>query len=285
MSNSLNELRIALTTPVGAHLDDETLAEIAAAESAGEDVDALYPEDMAHLSQCPDCVSTYSELASLWQTAVTDMSATAQSLTPQQVFLALLQKDSDVSVNTDALEAAAFPLLFPQAPDTQAAFDAALENATIPAQSEGVVQATRRNLAALAAFLSGAAAVVWGQSLEVKTAVSAHGYRLQFEPAPPIAIPVLSSGEAGTEWHLLARRIGQPVWHLSVRARRETATTCTLLVQADRPGLIDAAGRLITIEYGKKATTAMTNDNGEATFPHIPIFALPALQMIINTET
>ncbi|MCZ7674288.1 MAG: hypothetical protein M5U34_47730 [Chloroflexi bacterium] len=33
------------------------------------------------------------------------------------------------------------------------------------------MQAARRNLAALAAFLSGAAAAVWGQSLEVKTAV------------------------------------------------------------------------------------------------------------------
>jgi hypothetical protein len=285
MSNSLNELRHALTTPVGSHLDDEMLAEIAAAESAGEDIDALYPEDMAHLSQCPDCVSIYSELASLWQTAVTDMSVTAQSLTPQQAFLALLQKDSAVSVNTAALEAAAFPLLFPQAPDTPEAFDAALENATIPAQSEGVVQAARRNLAALAAFLSGGAAAVWGQSLEVKTAVSTHGYQLQFEPAPPIAIPVLSSGEGGSEWHLLARRIGQPAWHLSVRARRETATTCTLLVQADRPGLTNASGRAITIEYGTETKTAVTNSNGEATFPHIPIFALPALQMIINTET
>lgn len=284
MSNPLNELRRAITAPIGPHLNDETLAEIGAAESAGEDVDALYPEDMAHLSQCPDCVSAYGELVSLWQTAVTNMHTAAETVTPQQAFLALLQKDQGVSVNATALEAAALPLLFPHAPDTPAAFDAALAKATIPAQSEGVVQAARRNLAALAAFLSGAAAAVWGQSLEVKTAVSRQGYQLQFEPAPALAISVLSSGEAGSEWLLMARRVGQPAWHVSARAQRETATTCTLLVQADRPGLTDASGRPITIEYGSETKTAVTNSNGEAIFTDIPVAALPALRMTLNIE-
>lgn len=285
MSRSLNNLRRALTEPMGSHLDDESLAEIAAAEAAGEDVDSLYATAVIHLSQCPNCTAAYGELARIWQTAVSSMSAAAQTLTPQQAFLALLQKDPTTRVNAAALEAAALPLLFSQSPDTPEAFDAALANAAIPPQSVTAVQAARRNLAALAAFLAGAASEVWGKAVEVKTDVSAQYCQLQLTPAAPPAIPVLSSEETGTDWSLLSRRVGYPVtWHISARAQRESATACTLQVQADRPGLVDAAGRTITIAYGPETKTAVSDANGVASFPHVPIAALTRLRVTIDTQ-
>lgn len=286
MSRSLNNLRRALIEPLGPHLEDDNLAEIAAAEAAGEDVDTLYATAMDHLSQCPACIAAYGELATIWQTAVSGMSAAAQTVTSQQAFLALLQKDPTTLVNEAALEAAALPLLFSQPPDTPEAFDAVLANATLPLQSTNVVQAAKRNLAALAAFLAGVATEAWGKAVEVKTDVSAQYCHLQFTPAASPAMPVLSSGESGEDWSLLSRRVGRhPVtWHISARAQRESATACTLRVQADRPGLVDAAGRRITIMYGLETKMAVTDANGVAAFPHIPIAALTHLRMTIDTQ-
>ena len=285
MSRSLNNLRRALLEPLGSHLEDDKLAEIAAAEAAGEDVDALYAAAMDHLSQCPDCTAAYGELATIWQAAVSGMSAAAQTVTPQQAFLALLQKDSTTLINEATLETAALPLLFSQPPETPEAFDTVLANAAIPPQSGNVVQVAKRNLAALAAFLAGAAAEAWGKAVEVKTDVSVQYCHLQLTPAASPAMPVLSSGETGSDWLLLSRRVGRSVtWHISARAQRESATSCTLRVQADRPGLVDAAGRRITIMYGLETKMAVTDANGVAAFPHIPIAALTRLRMTIDTQ-
>ncbi len=285
MSDHLDELRRALKEPTGPHLDDERLAEIVTAEAAAEDVAALYVAEMAHLARCPNCAAEYGELMSLSLTAVADMAAAAQSITPQEAFIALLQQELDEPLAAGIHEsAAAFPLLFARPPATPEEFDASLANTALSPKNQAIVAAARRNLPALAAYLMGAAAAIWGQALAVQTAVSEQGHQLQLQPAPVSAVPVLSSSERGKEWPLLSRRVGYPVsWHVAARARRQSATACTLTVQADRPGLADAGGRLITITYGERMVTAVTDANGAATFVNVPIAALPTLLLTIDT--
>jgi hypothetical protein len=60
----------ALSTPIGSHLDDETLAVMVDAEMAGEDIEALYGSQIGHIERCERCASAYSELMVLLQTAV-----------------------------------------------------------------------------------------------------------------------------------------------------------------------------------------------------------------------
>jgi hypothetical protein len=287
MSERLDELRHALTEPIGPHLDDEQLAEIAAAEVAGEDVDAIYDGEMAHLACCPDCAIEYGELVALSATAVAAMAAAAQSMTPQQVFSAVLQQELAEPAVADVPEVvAALPLLFAQPPAIPEEFDAVLATTAWLQKSQAVVAAARHHLAALAAYLISTAAATWGQALAVQTAVTPQGHQLQLQPTAVSAMPLLSSVETGTEWHLLSRRVGYPVsWHVSARAVYETTTACTLQVQADRPGLADASGRMITIVYGERRVTAVTDVNGIATFPPIPIAALPTLLIAIDTQT
>lgn len=285
MNNHLDDLRRMLTEPAGAHLDDKKLVEIVTAELSGEDVDVLYAPEMAHLGRCPECAAAYEELASLSFTAVGNMAAAAYAMTPQQVLVGLLQAELGQPAAAAVSEAvAALPLLFAQPPATPEAFDVALVGVSLPPSQSAVVAAARRYLTALAAYLASTAVVVWGRAVEVQTAVSPQGHRLQLQPAPGTAVPVLSSAETGDAWHLLSRPVGQPVaWHVSIRAARRSATGCALMVHVDRPGLADAGGRQVTIAYGGREETAVTDANGAAAFPLVPIAALPTLQVTIDT--
>lgn len=285
MNDQLDDLRRMLTEPAGPHLDDEKLAEMVTAELSGEDVDVLYATEMAHLGRCPNCAAAYEELASLSFTAVAGMAAAAYAMTPQQVLVDLLQAELGEPAAAAVSETvAALPLLFAQPPATPEAFDVALAGVSLPPTQSAVVAAARRYLAALAVYLASSAAAVWGRAVDVQTAVSPQGHQLQLQPAPGTAVPVLSSGETGDAWHLLSRRVGQPVaWHVSVRAARLSATGCALMVHVDRPGLANAGDRQVTIAYGGREETAVTDANGTAAFPLVPIAALPTLQVTIDT--
>ncbi len=74
----LAALYLAMSEPIGTHLDDETLAVIVDAEMAGQDVEQLYSSELAHIEQCERCASAYSELMLMVETAVEEM---AQSMT------------------------------------------------------------------------------------------------------------------------------------------------------------------------------------------------------------
>lgn len=284
MNDHLDDLRRMLTEPAGPHLDDEKLAEIVTAELSGEGVDVVYATEMAHLERCPDCTAAYEELASLSFTAVASMAAAAYAMTPQQVLVDLLQAELGQPAATVSEAVAALSLLFAQPPATPEAFDVALAGVSLPPSQSAVVAAVRHYLTALAVYLASAAAAVWGRAVDVQTAVSPQGHRLQLQPAPGTAVPVLSSAETGDAWHLLSRRVGQPVaWHVSMRAARRSATGCALMVHVDRPGLADAGGRQVSIAYGGQEQTAVTDANGTAAFPLVPIAALPTLQVTIDT--
>lgn len=284
MNEHLDDLRRLLTEPTGPHLDDETLVELVTAELSGEDVDVLYAAEMVHLAHCAECAAAYEELASLSFTAVASMAIAAYAITPQEAFIRLLQvelTESDAAHVSQVV--AALPGLFAESPATPEEFDAALAHTIWPQSLPDVTMAVRHRLTALAAYLASAAASVWGRAVEVQTAVSPQGHRLQLQPAPGTAVPVLSSAEAGDEWHLLSRRVGQPIaWHVSMRAARRSATGCALIVHVDRPGLANAGGRKVAIVYGGRQETAVTDAHGTVAFPLVPIAALPTLQVTID---
>jgi hypothetical protein len=285
MTDHLTNLHRLLTQPIGPHLADERLAEMAAVEATGKDVAIHYGAEVAHMEVCPECATHYNELVLMTLTAVSQMSAAARAVTPQEVFAALLQRDMAEPVEASIVQevAAALPLLFIGPPTSAEEFDLALAATSFPERASDVISAARRNLATLAAYLVGAAEAVWGKELEVRTAVSAHKHHLQFQPAPALAIPTLSSQATGDEWVLLSRPIGQPQpWHVAARARRYSALVCTLTVHVDRPGLADASERRVAIEYGGQMVTAVTDTNGTATFIGVPIAALATLVITFN---
>ena len=80
--HGLTTLYQALTEPLGPHLDDETLAEIASAEAAGENVDRMYADQLHHIESCVICAEAYASLAEGMLAATADMAEAANALTP-----------------------------------------------------------------------------------------------------------------------------------------------------------------------------------------------------------
>lgn len=84
----LAALHQALSEPAGPHLDDETLARIADAEMAGEDVAALFKSQITHMELCEECAAAYSELVVMLQSTVEEMGQIAEALSiPEPPFL------------------------------------------------------------------------------------------------------------------------------------------------------------------------------------------------------
>lgn len=290
MSKRLDNLRRLLTEPLGAHIDDQRLAEMAAAISAGEDVDALFATELAHIEQCLACAAEYDELVTLSVTAVTDMSLAAQEISPQEVFAELIRRAADVSLDRTMVRQliAALPFLFTQPPASPTEFDETLAGNDLAEQRTHlpILQAVRHNLAALAAYLTSASNAVWGRVLQTEITTAAQGYSLNFQPALAPAVPTLSSGVVGEEWELFSRRVGQmPPLHVDVRAQRQTDLACRLIVQVDRPGLVSAAGRQVTVQFAEESVTQVTDYNGNVTFSDIPIAALAGLVLTIAEQT
>lgn len=80
MSEYRNQLRQALTKPLGSHLNEAVLAEIATAEVAGEDVETLFANELAHLEMCVHCAEGYAALVALMETAVSEMTLRAEEI-------------------------------------------------------------------------------------------------------------------------------------------------------------------------------------------------------------
>ncbi len=140
---------------------------------------------------------------------------------------------------------------------------------------------------------------LWGQPLHVTVHTEGHAQRLRLRHKPASD----SATAAPTEdWLLLNQRVGRvPALDVQARARRQSPQLLTLTIQANRPesGAIlreaaepyqtgteqpapGSAGRKIQLEYGGQTVTAVTDENGIATFQDIPITALAALDIVIQ---
>ncbi|MCA9950127.1 MAG: hypothetical protein KDE48_10805 [Anaerolineales bacterium] len=288
MNAGLAELRALLTTSADPHLDDERLAAVVTAEAMGEDIEAVFAQELAHVEQCVTCAEAYSALFELTALAMADMSAAAAQVSPQAIYLAMLRQDTDMTLDPQIMQevVTAVSLLFDRPPTTTEAFDHGLTGRSDrfdqPVEKT-LLAVMRQNLAALSAFLHGTAAALWGQVLDVQTAAAESGQRLQLRPGRTALIPTLSSRESGDEWQVLSRRVGQLMpLHVDARARRSSPLACTLTVRTDRPGLVDPAGRRVQIRYGDVQVTAVTDAQGVAAFVNIPIAALAVLDLMIE---
>lgn len=290
MSKRLNDLRRLLTEPESAHLDDLRLAELAAATAAGEDMETAYAAELAHIEQCAVCADAYDELVALSETAVADMHLAAQEMTPQALFVELISREIGESVEKDEIDQviASLPLFFAQQPASAAAFDRTLADKFRPTQSHHlprILQAVRRNLAALTAYLASAANAIWQNPLQTETTQADQGYILNFQPALAPAIPILGGDVAGKKRELFSRRVGQMTpLQVDVQAQRQTELACVLAIRVDRPGLATAAGRQITVIYGARSDTKITDDNGVAMFNEVPVAALASLVLNIDEQ-
>lgn len=281
-------LRRALAGPPGSHLNAERLAELAAAEAAGEPVEQFYPATLAHLEHCLDCATAYSQLVSLSTAATQEMAAAADAVSPQAIYTAVLKLTAlaQVGQNLPAeLETAierlvallptyytATPQPEPAAEVNTAPLQAAIQQ-IIPTDSPlsaRLVALVRQNIPALAAYLEQAAAEVWQQveNLQLTIAGRPQGFRL----ITPPTLPALR--ERTIPYHASEPPIEVDVSRLSPLA-------CRLTVQVG-PGIKGASSWTVVVDYTNDHLTAVTDQTGIAYFEPIPIAALSSLNIHIT---
>ncbi|HLF25889.1 MAG TPA: hypothetical protein VJG32_06100 [Anaerolineae bacterium] len=295
----LTALYQALNEPIGPHLDDETLAEIASAEAAGEDVDRRYAAHMRHIESCLTCAEAYADLMEMMSAAVSEMAEAAQKSDPVEVYVAqLLQatrsRVGDVSNLPSLIQAVAvaLPARFTVSPvpgeETEAVVESAIRKATktiatTPEVVTALREAIRDRLPDLSAYLVTFAQSLWGRAMEIKSEMTGAWQSLQLSPAPRAAVPMLSGQVAGAEWPLLSRRSDQPLpLTIEARATRSTELECWLAVRVDRLGLATAAGRTVQIAFGDQELAAVTDEQGVARFEPLPIAALSQLTVRVQ---
>ena len=295
----LSALHEVLTIPLGPHSDDETIAELATTEAAGEDIEARYPSQVRHIESCSQCSLAYGELVEMMLSAVRDASAV---ISPQDVYADMLLKDIGKRV-------AQFPRLpelirqivtilpsgFVNHPTSAA--DVSTEGIERIIQDTGVSpnkssklistisQSIGRHLPALSLFLTGMAESAWGRTVGVKTSLIETWQTLQIHPMPEPAIPTLSGRETGREWQIFRQHMGHPTpLNITAWAERVSPLACSVSVQIDRPGLQDVAGRSVQLKYGNQTRTTETDQVGIACFDSVPIAAIPDIEILFQNK-
>jgi hypothetical protein len=300
MTHRLNDLRQALVE-LGSHLDSASLAEMATAEAAGEDVQQLYPVPLQHVEHCQECAEAYYELAEMMLMAVAAMSLTATAVSPAAVYESILLRElAGQKLPWPSLPqlvrrlVATLPQIVDKAPEMTAVTPelilSALKNEAIAGESvtplvTALVQAVRRHLTAFTLFLNTMAETTWGHAVRVAIEAYDDRHALQLMPAPAARAPLLSSRQTGPEWRLLNQTIATPLpLQVEVQAARLSPLACTLSVRVDRPGLMLVEGRDIEISYQDRLLRQQTDKNGIALFSPVPIAALPHLTLSIRNR-
>lgn len=290
MRNYHRELRQALTassTTSSPHLNDNVLAEIATAEALGENLETLYAAALQHLELCVDCADNYANLVATFQDALNEMASTALTISPAAAYAAIIQS----SIAVPAESAAEWEQLVKNAADSLPVWFSSVTAITqqnvaqvvdqlFKAQpfSQALIPAARRaishKLGALAAYLTGQANACWQRDFLVRI----EGHALQLTPALPRQVPVLGETIAEEARILFKQRLARPFpLNVTTRAARVSALGCRVDVRIDSPGLLDASGRRVGLIYGSQRITTVTDKDGVATFPLIPIAALENL--------
>jgi hypothetical protein len=279
----LDHLRRLLVEP-GPHLDDESLAAIATAEAAGEDVAARFAAELAHVESCVACADSYAALVELMQAAIADMAEVATAPTPEEAFIASLSAAAGPAVPRPYVAGlvASLPLLLVEPPADAAAAEQAvahiLSQADSPANATivaALARAMRATWPALVGYLRRQVDAVWGEAVTVVRSAAGpwHALELRLKPAEQ---PLLGVKEPGPEWSLFSQRVGEPLsLRIDAQATRSGPLACRLSVRADRPGLANPAGRRVELLWPGHQSQALTDETGIATFDAVPIAALP----------
>lgn len=287
----LYALHKAITTPLSPHLDDETIAELATAEAAGEDIEASYPAQVRHIEVCAQCADEYGELVEMMLAAVGEAFAAPS---PQDVYANTLLED----IRTRAVESPRLPdfvrkmvaLLAVRLADHPASvadiggetIEELIDDSEVSAT---ILQSIERHLPVLAIYLTGMAEAAWGRAIGIKASLSETWGSLQLHPLPEATAPTLSGHETGREWQIFRQHIGQPLpLNITAWAERQSPLACSLSIQIDRPGLQDVAGRSVQLKYGDQTWVVETDQAGIARFESVPVAAVPDVEILIQSS-
>lgn len=291
-ANPLASLRRILTAKDAPPIDDTLLAEIASAEAAGEDVEALYALELQQIEASLPLAEAYAELVAMMETAVSQMAAAAAAVSPQDVYVHLLQRQLAAQMDAGIilephLRALAAELAqnMTGLPHTAVDIPEPLLHAAagqLPAALRPpLIAVIRENVATLALYLRGHAAALWMRAFTVTPDQKQGAPFLQFGLAPA-SVPVMSGAETGQRRVLFNQRVGRPLaQNVTVEVEQTSALACTLRVQRVRPGLMDAANQVVQVTYGAVLQTAVTDATGAAHINDIPISALPTLAITL----
>lgn len=287
---SLHALREALTAPLTEHLKDGQLAELATAEAAGEALETAYPQETAHLETCVACAEAYTELFMLMEQALEGMAASAETVSPQQGYAALLlrklrQRVGDHSGLSDMAQTLAhlLPRYFPH-PPAETDFNAPLLQ-HLPAlpdlSSETLLTTLRENRRALTFYLEGLANTLWGTPAHLTAETVQAWVNLKLTLTPQPVVPILGETKTTTpDWTLAGTRAGHPLpLNVTLRVQRLSPLACRVEVALDRPGLLDPSGRKVELHFAGESLTTQTDSHGLAIFDPVPIAALPELEI------
>jgi len=295
----LSALHDALTGPLGDHLDDEILAELATAETAGEQIEARYPSQVKHIEHCTQCAQAYSELVELMLFAVDGMATAASAVQPVETFAAFLLGDMEAQIPSFPKSAefvhslaSKLPTLFVKLPSSQADIDfdrlTTLVTETDPSISDttslaiAITQSIQQNLSALSIYLEGVANSLWGRSIRVRQQIADDWQSLFLSLGPQYREATLGRFDVvDSEWPLMQLQSGHGLpFQISAWAERISQVACKVYIRIDRPGLVDAAGRIVELSYDEQTLTSQSDESGTAVFKPVPIAAVP--QVIVR---
>jgi len=290
----LSALYKALTSPLGDHLDDEVFAELANAEVTGEDIEARYPSQVKHIESCVQCAQAYSELVELMLLAVDGMDAAASAVQPVETYAALILRDLEKLIPQFPKLAefvrsltSKLPTLFINLPSSQTDIDfdrlTTLVIETDPSISDAtslttaIVQGIQQNLGALSIYLERVANSLWGRSIRVKQQITDDWQNLFLSLGPQYRQAILGELDVVEgEWPLMQLQSGHGLpFQVSAWAERISPVACKIYVQIDRPGLVDAAGRIIELSYDGQTLSSQSDESGTAVLEPVPIAAIP----------
>lgn len=289
----LNSLRRALTAPLGAHVDDETLALLVTTEAAGEDIEETYATPLAHIERCAACAESYFELAQMMLAAVAEMDAAADAIAPEDIYASLLAQELErEGLETwqarQLAEAAAHALplgltAVPAPEDVdQSLMQAVLGTVADTGQSlTDLVRAVQRTASSLDLYLRNLADAVWERQVVAKKEIEEGWARLQITLAHEGSAKVIR--ESGPEWMMFREQVNES-WPLAVEARAERidAISCRLVLQLKQSQQPYTIGGTVRLRVGSKMWEAVADHEGTVQFAPLPIAALPALLIEVD---
>jgi len=176
-NNGLSALYNALTQEPGPHLADEVLAKLVTAETAGEDIDSLYPAEIRHIETCVECAESYSELIEMMLEAI-EPPLVMDAANSREIYAALLEREVSglISISSqistliqDAV--AKLPVYFAKLPGSASEItpqmipDILADNRqTAPEISQfrnAILEGIRRSFSAIPMYLTGIAEAAW----------------------------------------------------------------------------------------------------------------------------
>lgn len=291
----LAALHTALTQPLGPHLSDETLAEVATAEAAGENMERMFAEQLRHIEHCVLCAEAYSHLMEMSLAVFQNMTEAAEVVDPLAVYADLLFNRVKHRVG-DLLGlrvlagsvAASLPALFTAVPASPQEEHASAIHSLVTRKASGsesaqaaphLVQSIHELWSALSIALEGRAHSMWGRLVKTRSGLTAGWNTLQLSLLPA-QVAQLGGEETGDRWFLVDERLGDPIpVRFSMQADRLSPLACRISIHIHRPGLRRLAGRPVQLLFAGTTLEGQIDARGQVQFEPVPVGAISDLEV------